>query len=119
MGPAELLRWQWSHYPEAHTTRANLLLHISTAPFFWAGTLLLLVGLFTLRWGLAVLGFACLLVPLIAQGLGHKRLESRPPRPFTGPWNFVARFCLEQWINFPRYVLSGGWGRAYMKGSAE
>jgi hypothetical protein len=113
MGPMELLRWQWIHYPEAHTTRSNLLLHICTAPFFWAGTVLLLVGLFTLSWGPGVLGFACLLVPLMAQGLGHKRLESQAPAPFTGPWNFVGRFCLEQWINFPRFVLSGSWGRAF------
>lgn len=115
MGPAELLRWQWANYPEAHTTRANLLLHIFTAPFFWAGTALLLAGLFTLNWGPALLGLACLPVPLMAQGLGHKRLEPNPPLPFTGPWNFVARFCLEQWINFPRFVLSGGWGRAFSK----
>jgi hypothetical protein len=113
MGPAELLRWQWANYPGTHTTRANLLLHICTMPFFWVGTLLLLAGLLSLSWLPAVLGFACLLVPLIAQGLGHRRLEPMAPAPFTSPWNFVARLTLEQWITFPRYVLSGGWGRAY------
>lgn len=113
MGAAELLRWQWANYPGTHATRANLLLHICTMPFFWAGTLLSLAGLLTLRWPPVVLGFACLLVPVIAQGFGHKRLEPNPPAPFTNPWNFVARLTLEQWITFPRYVLSGGWGRAY------
>jgi len=115
MGPMELLRWQWANYPDAHRSPANLLLHLFTAPFFWVGTVLLLVGLFTLGGGAAALGFACLLVPLLVQGLGHKRLETRPPVPFTGPWNFVARFCLEQWINFPRFVLSGGWWQAFSK----
>ncbi|HEY1774168.1 MAG TPA: terminase [Gammaproteobacteria bacterium] len=113
MGLRELLRWQWTSYPEAHTSRANLVLHIFTVPLFWAGTALLLASLFILSWPLAVLGAGCLLVPLVAQGLGHKRLESQPSAPFTSPWNFVARFCLEQWINFPRFVLSGGWWRAF------
>lgn len=113
MGPVSLLRWQWDGYPRYHTTRANLLLHLCTMPFFWVGTGLLLLGLFTLAWPPAVAGFVCLLVPVIAQGFGHKRLETTPPAAFTSPWNFVARFCLEQWINFPRYVLSGGWGRAF------
>jgi hypothetical protein len=112
MGPVELLRWQWDNYPDAHRSRTNLFLHLCTAPFFWAGTALLLVGLCTLSWAPAVAGLAGLLLPLIAQGLGHKQ-ESQPPLPFTGPWNFVARFCLEQWINFPRFVLSGGWWRTF------
>ena len=113
MGPGELLRWQWQGYPRYHTTRANLLLHLSSVPFFWAGTLLMLGGLFTLSWSSVLAGLFCLSVPVIVQGLGHKRLESTPPAPFSSAWNFVARFCLEQWINLPRFVLSGGWARAW------
>ena len=109
MGPAELLRWQWEGYPRYHARRANLLLHICSVPFFWAGTVLLLVGALSLNWVWTAVGFACLLVPVIVQGIGHKRLESTPPAPFTSPWNFIARFCLEQWINFPRFLLSGAW----------
>lgn len=112
-GPRELLRWQWDNYPGTHTTRVNLLLHICTMPFFWAGTALLLVSLLSLDWVWAPLGFGCLLVPLIAQGVGHKRLEPNTPAPFTSPLNFIARLALEQWITFPRYVLSGGWGQAF------
>ena len=44
------------------------------------------------------------------QGRGHK-LEPMPPAPFTGPWNFIGRLIFEQWITFPRFVLSGGWAR--------
>jgi hypothetical protein len=108
-----LLRWQWEGYPCYHTRRSGLLLHLLTMPLFWAGTILLLMGLVTMSGSLAVLGIACLLVPVIAQGLAHKRLEPTAPAPFTGTWNFVARFCLEQWINLPRFILTGGWWRAF------
>jgi hypothetical protein len=84
-------------------------------PFFWTGTLLMIAAIFGLRWPLLVLGVACMLVALIAQGHGHK-LEPTPPAPFTSPGNFVARFCLEQWVSFPRFVLSGGWWRTFRAG---
>ena len=113
MSPAELLRWQWENYPVAHRDRVNLLLHLGTVPLFWAGTVLLLEGVARLGWSMTVAGVACLLLPMLVQGVGHKRLEATPPAPFTSPWNFLARLFLEQWITFPRYVLSGGWYRAF------
>jgi len=112
MGPRELLRWQWEGYPRYHAQRVNLLLHLFSVPIFWAGTLLLVAALISLRWPLAVIGFGGMLVALVVQGRGHK-LEAVPPAPFTGPGNFVARFCLEQWINLPRFILGGAWRRAY------
>lgn len=112
MGPAELLRWQWEGYPRYHAHRVNLLLHVCSAPFFWAGTVVLAMAAVRLSLGLALMGVGCMLVALAAQGRGHK-LETEPPVRFTGPWNFVARLCLEQWINFPRFLLSGGWSRAF------
>ena len=112
MGPRELLRWQWQGYPRYHAARANLLLHLCTVPFFWAGTASLVTAAFQLSWPLLLAGIICMLVALVAQGRGH-RLESEPPARFTSPWNFVARFCLEQWINFPRFLLSGGWRRNF------
>jgi hypothetical protein len=51
-------------------------------------------------------------LPLILQGRGHKG-EPRPPIRFSSPFNFVARFFLEQWINLPRFLLSGGFTRAW------
>ena len=107
-----LLRWQWANYPGTHTIRANLLLHLGTMPFFWLGTVLLLSGLSTLSWRTALSSLGCSLVPLVAQGFGHKRLETKAPAPFTSPWNFLARFSLKQWVTSPRYELSGGWSRA-------
>ena len=45
------------------------------------------------------------------QGRGHQR-EPVPPVPFSGAGNAIARIFLEQWITFPRFVLTGGWWRA-------
>ena len=49
-----------------------------------------------------------MVLSLALQGRGH-RWEPVPPEPFTGPMNAVARLLCEQWITFPRFVLSGGW----------
>jgi hypothetical protein len=108
VGLRELLRWQWEGYPRYHRSRTSLLLHFFSVPFFWAGTVLLIAALITLRWLLLAVAAGCMLLALIAQGRGHK-LETEPPAKFTSPWNFIARFCLEQWVNFPRFLLSGRW----------
>jgi hypothetical protein len=31
--------------------------------------------------------------------------------PFDGAGDVVSRLLVEQWVTFPRFVLSGGWGR--------
>lgn len=116
MTPLGLLRWQWDAYPPAHGNPVNLWLHILSAPVFWVGTALVVVGLLELSWIRLLMGFGCMLVTLVVQGRGHK-LEKNPPAPFTSPWNFVARLFLEQWITFPRFVLSGGWHRNVMHAS--
>ena len=106
----QLLEWQWSGYPRYHQNRANLLLHIVMVPVFDIGTLLMLVGIFALSLALALGGVLCVVASMLAQGRAH-RLEAVPPEPFTGPGNFIGRLLLEQWVNFPRFVLSGGWSR--------
>ncbi|HEV2211956.1 MAG TPA: terminase, partial [Gammaproteobacteria bacterium] len=62
MGPGELLRWQWQAYPGNHVTRVILLLHIFTVPFFWAGTVLMLLALLSLSWPPLIFGSVCILV---------------------------------------------------------
>jgi len=106
----ELLRWQWQGYAGYHRNRRNLLLHIFAVPLFWLGTVILVMAMATLAWLLAVAGAACILVSVAVQGRGHK-LEPMPPAPFTSPWNFIGRLFFEQWITFPRFLISGGWAR--------
>jgi hypothetical protein len=108
MNVVELLKWQWAGYPRYHTNRTNLLLHIVVVPAFEIGAVVVVAAAFELSFSLLIVGSACMLVSMIAQGRGHK-LEAAPPEPFTGPGNFIGRLLLEQWINFPRFVLSGKW----------
>jgi hypothetical protein len=105
-----LLGWQWSLYEKGHTTRGNLLLHLFTAPLFVVGTALLLSGVAVPR--LAVIGGALMALALVAQGRGHNG-EGERPVPFQGPMDFVSRFFAEQFVTFPRFVLSGGWAKAW------
>ena len=116
MTPAELLAWQWSGYPRNHASRTNLLLHIVAVPTVLLGNVALVVGLVQLSPAPIVAGLLATVLGVAAQGRGH-RLEAVPPEPFTGPANAVSRLFLEQWVTFPRFVLSGGWARA-LKGAA-
>ncbi len=105
-----LLAWQWRLYGRNHRSRANLLVHMIAVPMFIAGTLaavrLALLGAW-LPAGICVL---IMVFAFLLQGVAHKR-EPEPPVPFGGPVDFLARVFAEQFITFPRFVLSGGWSR--------
>jgi hypothetical protein len=106
-----LIRWQWSLYPDGHHDRRNLALHAATNPLFLAGTCALIVAPFA---GIvfAVAGPLALVALMAAQGRGHQ-LEQKAPVPFRGPGDVVARIFAEQWVTFPRFVLSGGFAAAW------
>ena len=107
-----LLAWQWSDYPAKHRDRLNLLLHVVAVPLFLVGTMLL-IGAALWRSGLGVgLGLGCLAVAVVVEGRGHAR-ERETPTPFAGPLDFASRFVVEQWITFPRFVLTGAWSRNF------
>jgi hypothetical protein len=103
-----LLAWQWSDYAAKHRVRANLLIHIVAVPLFAAGLICLLFGIMLADWAPSVVGLAGILVGFVAQGLGHGKEPERPV-PFLGPADFISRFLAEQFITFPRFVISGGW----------
>lgn len=106
-----LLRAQWESYARYHQTRRDLVLHVVFVPLFLAGNVTFLIALIERRWLLA-LGAATLTgVALMIQGRGH-RDEPFAPQPFTSPSNALSRILLEQWVTFPRFVLSGAWMRA-------
>jgi hypothetical protein len=110
VGPRELAAWQWKDYARYHRSMPNLLVHIMAVPLFLLGNLLAVAGLAFLSWGMALGGLALSALAFAAQGLGHKA-EAEPPVPFAGPANVAGRILVEQWVTFPRFVLSGGWGR--------
>lgn len=112
---AEMLDKQWSDYPERHRNKVNLLIHIATVPLVWiaaiqtAGALMLiLIGV----GGLNVLVYAAILIAiaLFAQRHGNG-MEEIKPAPFTNIKDFAMNAAAEQFVTFPRFVLSGGWLR--------
>jgi hypothetical protein len=112
MGVAELLRWQWNGYPRVHRARRNLLIHIVAVPLFELGSLGLVTAPFLRSWPLGAGSLVAMVVAMAAQGRGHGQ-EQVSPEPFTGPANALSRIFLEQWITFPRFVISGKWSRAF------
>jgi uncharacterized membrane protein YGL010W len=114
MGLVRLAKWQWEGYPLYHRERKNLLIHIALVPLFLAGNVVLLAGIARVSWRASLAGLIATVVSFAAQGFGHGR-EANPSVPFTGFITSFARILLEQWIAFPRFVLSGGWLRAYRR----
>ena len=110
MTAGQLLKWQWQGYAKYHQNTTNLLLHIFAVPLFIVTNVLLIVAVVNVSLGLLALAVLGIVVSVIVQGRGHK-LERVPPEPFTGPANVLGRLFFEQWVTFPRFVLSGGWSR--------
>jgi hypothetical protein len=108
---AELLKWQWEGYPTYHRSRVNLLIHILVVPLFLAANVELILGFATGSWVVGLGGLVIMAVSFGLQGFGHRK-EQEPPVPYTGIKNALSRIFLEQWVTFPRFVISGGWIRA-------
>ncbi|PTL84101.1 terminase [Vitiosangium sp. GDMCC 1.1324] len=108
---AGLLAWQLNLYPDNHRDRRNLLLHAVTVPLFQLGTVLLVTAPFTSLWSVLP-GLVAMAGAMALQGRGH-RLETSAPVPFRGPLDVIARIFVEQWVTFPRFVLSGGFARMW------
>jgi hypothetical protein len=112
------LAWQRRLYDDGHRDRRNLLIHVLTQPLFVAGLAAAIAGPLTGRWWLLAAGPALMLVAIAAQGRGH-RGEAVAPVPFRGPLDVIRRLVAEQLITFPRFVLSGGWLRAWRESRAS
>jgi hypothetical protein len=106
-----LLAWQWKNYPDAHRDRLNLVLHVITAPLFIAGTLAVLVAPWV-GWLLLPAGLGAMAAALGIQGRGHRR-EANAPVRFASVADAIARLFVENWVTFPRFVLSGGLVRSF------
>jgi hypothetical protein len=105
-----LLAWQWNDYAVKHADGGNLLLHVLAVPLFQLGTLALVWAAVAGSARAALAALIAMTVAMAVQGRGHRR-EREAPTPFNGPGDFLARFVAEQWVTFPRFVLSGGWYR--------
>ena len=111
-----LLAWQWNLYPAGHRDRTNLAIHIVTQLLFVAGLAAAIAALPVGRSWLLAAGPVAMVIAIVLQGRGHRR-EATAPVPFEGPLDVVARLFVEQLVTFPRFVLSGGWVRAWRASS--
>lgn len=102
----DLVAWQWQLYPDNHATRRNLVIHVLTVPLFQLGTVALGLGALA-AWWLPLAGLGAMALAMAAQGRGHAG-EPVPPVPFDGPADVVRRIFAEQWLTWPRFLLSGG-----------
>jgi hypothetical protein len=118
MRPVQLIRWQWDGYFRYHAARTNLIIHIFAVPLFLVGNLTLVMALLRASALWSAIGLACMVLAMGLQGRGHK-VEKIPPEPFSGMGNAAARIFIEQWVTFPRFVLSGGWMRALRAPGSE
>lgn len=105
------MAWQFKGYPDFHASRTNLVIHVLTVPLFQWGTVLVLFG-WAWSWVTSVVGLGSMLLAVVAQGRGHA-MEKNAPIPFASKGEGVARLFLENWVNFPRFVVTGGFGRAW------
>lgn len=110
-----LIAWQWQGYERNHRDRLNLLLHMVAVPAFIAGMLASVRFLTWGKWLPALFAFGFAVLAFLVQGIGHKR-EAEAPVPFDGPLDFLGRVFVEQFITFPRFVLSGQWTRNLSRG---
>jgi Protein of unknown function (DUF962) len=103
---------QFEDYPRVHGNRTNLLIHVVAVPVFDLAILGAVISMAARSWFGGVAGVAVAAAAFAAEGRGHG-MEPEAPIPFSGPGNALARIFAEQFVTFPRFVLSGGWARAY------
>lgn len=101
----DLLEWQWQNYPENHTRRLTLVVHVLSVPLFAIGWLCIATSPL-LGWEMAVVGLSFVVATVASQGWSHK-MEPTRPIPFDGPADFLTRFVAEQLVTFPRFLFSG------------
>jgi len=104
--------WQWRAYPNNHQHPTNLVLHLIAVPLFIVASLLMVSGVFGLSFGNFAIGVIGVVAALALQSHGHK-LETAAPEPFSDRKDAISRLLVEQFVTFPRFILSGGWWRAW------
>lgn len=118
MSVNKVLQRQWVGYSIAHQNRTNLYVHLIAVPLFMVGTVAALYGLVMRSPLVLIVATLGCMVSLFLQGRSHKR-ELIQPEPFTSASNFIYRIFAEQWMTFPRFVVTGGWFKNVSQAGAE
>lgn len=96
-------------YHRQHQHPTNLLLHLLAVPLFILSCLVLLTGLFQLSFVALVTGVIGLIASVALQRRGHRHETEASDPPD------LKTLLVEQFVTFPRFVLSGEWWRAWRK----
>ena len=115
MNLKELIAWQWKDYHQFHQSKVNLIIHIITMPIFALATLATVFFAIQLNWLAALGSIFAVIVAFGLQGIGHAQ-EKNPSIPFASPAQAIKRILLEQFVSFPKYLLTGGFSKAMLKG---
>ena len=112
-----LVQWQRDVYPEVHSKRSTLLVHVVTVPIFVAATFGLLVAIVTLQPIQALLAVGTMVAAFGVEGFMHKR----EPKSYAidGPADLLSRVFVEHFVTFWRFVLDGGWAKAYREAGRQ
>jgi len=117
----EVVDQQWNTYAERHRNKTHLMIKVVAVPFVWIaviqafGALLLMLmpnvsGLGTLLWALLMAALS-----LFLQSRGAS-MESAKSPPFVLTKGYAQWLAADQFVNFPRFVLTGEWLNA-LKGA--
>ncbi len=108
MGISETIKQQWADIGVIHSSRLNLIIHVFAVPTFIIGIVGLIYSLVNLRI-IEIVSFVLMMaVSLLVQSYGHSREKVRSA-PFAGPMDALSRILIEQFINFPRFLMTGKW----------
>lgn len=110
--PLSLLEWQWQNYGEAHRNKTNLIVHLFAVPMFIVAIFGIAIAIARLSLLIGAASLVAIVLSLALQGKGHA-LEKKRASSFTGVQDFVSRMLAEQFVTFPRFLLSGGWSNNF------
>jgi uncharacterized membrane protein YGL010W len=103
---------QLDDYARRHRDGLNLLVHLVTVPLFALGVGVGVAALVHREPVLVSLCVALVVYSLLMQRWGHRR-EQIAARRQRKAADALARFLHEQFVLFPRFVLSGRWRENY------
>lgn len=107
----ELMQWQWEGYHLYHASRFNLMAHIIFVPLFVWANVGMIASLLNRNGMGALAGLVLMALSFAVQAVGHKN-ETVASVPFGSVGNAFKRVFIEQWVTFPKFVVSGGWWKA-------
>jgi hypothetical protein len=96
---SEDLEMTIKEYASVHQHWGNILIHVLSAPFFMAGTLIGSLKFLSGDWLGVIASIIVVVMAFALQGIGHK-LEENAPLPFKGPLDMIRRIFAEQFYRF-------------------